>query len=91
MNTPQELFDCHQSGLAMALTPDELLPADFFNYDEALEDLREMYERGRQWIADNIARPAVSSADFLAVYEHTLEIAYAMMAFRECAISQEAV
>lgn len=59
-------------------------PNDFFDYDGALEDLRQMYERGRQWIADNL-----KSQDIQSVYDHTLQLAYAMMAFRELAVGQE--
>lgn len=59
---------------------------ELFDYDGALADLQEMYERGRRWIADNL-----QSKDIKAVYDHTLQIAYTMMAFRECTTTQEAL
>ncbi len=62
-----------------------------FDYDCAIEDLREMYERGRKWIADNISKTQVNSAELMAVYEHTLEVAFALMAFREVAAVPEAL
>lgn len=61
-------------------------PNNYFDYDGALADLREMYERGRQWMADNL-----QSKNIQAVYDHTLQITYAMMEFQEFATTQEAV
>ncbi len=62
-----------------------------FDYDGALEDLREMYERGRKWIADNISKTQVSRDEFMEVYKHTLEVTYLLMAFREVATVPEAL
>lgn len=76
--------------LLAVITADEL-PTDYFDYDGALEDLREMYERGRKWIADNISKPRVNSAEFMAVYEYTLEVTYLLMAFREVTTVPEAL
>lgn len=61
-------------------------PNELFDYEGAIEDLRQMYERGRQWIADNL-----QSENIQAIYDHTLQIAYALMAFRELAATQEAL
>ena len=56
---------------------------ELFDYDGALADLREMYERGRRWVAQYIADPATKSPEFMGIYQHTLELAFVMMAFRE--------
>lgn len=53
-------------------------PSDFFDYAGAIEDLYERFERARQWIGDNLNSPALYE-----VYKHSLELTFAMMAFRE--------
>jgi len=67
-------------------TPEHFEGDGLFDYDGAIRDLREMYERGRQWIADNL-----QSRNIQPVYDHTLQISYAMMEFSEFAAMPEAV
>lgn len=81
--TNAELYDYDLSGRIAMYDAAELAPTDFFDYDGALADLQEMYERGRKWLADNLQHRNVQ-----AVYDHTLQIAYAMMDFREFATAQ---
>lgn len=66
-------------------------PNQFFDYDGAIEDLRQMYERGRCWIAEHITDTEIPSPTLMAIYDHTLELAYALMAFSELSITPEAV
>lgn len=63
-------------------------PNQLFDYDGALADLEQMYERGRKWTAENILQRDVA---LTPIYTHTLEIVFAMMAFREFSTIQEAL
>ena len=67
-------------------------PNDYFDYDGALADLREMYERARFAFSESIKPGSLipwSDAD--AFYEFGLEVGYAIQSYLEFATQPEAV